>query len=124
MKYVDKISIAFFFGCLAIAVFGAIILTVMVPLEHQNEIINVDSTPSANPEIQESYEGKLSAGISMFHNGEAIVELTFEDGRIFTAQEQMAAEANMQIGNTYQIKYSNNEPTVAINIQELEPEGY
>lgn len=76
----------------------------------------------------ETYEGKLQSGSSMFRMQRpdydglqgSIVELTFEDGRTFTAPEQMAAQANMKIGNTYKITYNSTQPEIALMIQEVQ----
>lgn len=77
-----------------------------------------ESTPEPQqPELQE-YVGKLKSGNSLFHNGEAVVEIVFEDGRTFTAQEQLALQANMTIGKTYQITFNSTAPETAISIQE------
>jgi hypothetical protein len=79
-------------------------------------------TATATPEPQQpqlqQYVGKLKSGNSLFHNGEAVVEIVFEDGRGFTAQEQLARQANMTIGKTYQVTFSNAAPEIALSIQE------
>jgi hypothetical protein len=77
--------------------------------------------PQNTSETLETYTGKLQKGNSLFHNGEAAVEIVFEDGRSFTAAEHLALQANMTIGKTYQVSFSSSAPEIAINIQEAQP---
>jgi len=67
------------------------------------------------------YSGILQNGNSLLGYGKAIVELTFQDGRYFTASEQMAAEANMHINGIYLITFNAEAPEVAIGILEKQP---
>ena len=96
---------------------GSVVLVVVVAA---SAFLLMNSQPTGNDTL-ETYQGKLTAGNSLFHNGTAIVEMTFEDGRGFTAPEQLAAEANMEIGNTYQIRYNSTAPSVAVEIKEVQP---
>ena len=68
----------------------------------------------------DTFEGKLVSGISLFSNGQAIVEIGFEGGRGFVATEQLAREISMEVGKTYRIWYNATaDPTWALDIQEI-----
>ena len=70
----------------------------------------------------ETYEGKLISGNSLFtHDGKAVVEIGFEDGREFVATEQLAASINMAVGKTYRIGYNSTDPSWALEMQEINP---
>lgn len=77
---------------------------------------------SAAPENNiRTYEGTLLEGHCYApFGGEPYVKLIFEDGRTFTAPEQLAIEAEMKIGETYQISYNIQEPNVATSIKRVE----
>ena len=81
---------------------------------------NVAQPNVTQPSVMQ-YTGILQNGISLFSNGKAIVEFTFQDGRTFTASEQMAAEAHMKIGGTYTVSFSQADPQIALSIQEAQP---
>ena len=74
--------------------------------------------PQAPAQALEQYVGTVKSGSSFFHNGEAICEFTFQDGRTFTAPEQMARQANMKIGLSYRVFFNQTAPSVAVAIQE------
>lgn len=78
------------------------------------------ATPAAPALMLKTYTGQLKSGSSFFQNGQALVEIAFQDGRAFTAQEQLAASANMTIGQTYQITFNTTEPTLALKIEEIQ----
>lgn len=77
--------------------------------------------PIATPATLETYVGNLTDGMSYFQNAQALVEITFEDGRVFIGTEEMARQANMQIGKIYQITFSSQAPGTALSIQEKQP---
>jgi hypothetical protein len=77
--------------------------------------------PQAPAQTLQQYVGTVESGSSFFHNGEAICEFTFQDGRTFTAPEQMARQANMKIGSAYRVFYNQTAPSVAVAIQEENP---
>jgi len=67
-----------------------------------------------------TYVGTLEKGNSVMHfGGEPTVELTFEDGRTFTAPEHMATEAEMKVGGSYQITFNQEKSEMALSITEV-----
>ena len=95
-------------------VFGALIIIVSVAAL----LFFVGNTISQDPEIG-TYVGKLEKGISVLpFGGEPTVEIIFEDGRKFTAPEQMAKDVDMKVGNTYRITFDISAPNVALEIRE------
>jgi len=100
----------------AIIIGSAVVISVVAAI-----LIFAMNPATQNPGL-ENYTGKLVSGSSyMPFGGEPIAEMHFEDGRTFTAPEQLAAQANMTIGKTYQITYNSTAPSVALEIQEVQP---
>lgn len=124
MEYANKVALGFLVGCLVLAAVSAVILTYLVPFGNPEQKPNQEPTPEVSPQPTagglEKYVGNLTGGISLFKNGEALVELNFEDGRVFTATEQLAAQANMAAGKTYEITFNSTAPQIAISIQEIQ----
>lgn len=94
-------------------VFGALIIIFSVAAL----LFFMGNTISQDPETG-TYVGTLKEG----HNyapfgGEPYVELIFEDGRKFTAPEQMAKDVDMKLGETYQITFDPSDPDVALAIK-------
>ncbi len=115
--------------CIA-AVTGYVISNAVNSFQYHYEPEGTQQPSSQDPAAQaapehrqtiQNYTGTLSSGTSLFHNGEALAELIFQDGRTFTATEQLAAQANMTIGKTYQISFNESAPEIALEIQEAQP---
>ena len=97
-------------------VFGALIIIPSVAAL----LFFMGNTISQDPETG-TYVGTLKEG----HNyapfgGEPYVELIFEDDRKFTAPEQMAADEEMKVGNTYKITFNIEDPGVALAIKRVD----